>query len=95
MALNADDVTRVARLARLQVTDTEAAELTERLNSILGMVDELQQADVSDAAPLAHPLDVEQPLRADQVTEQDIRDQVMPLAPATEDGCFLVPRVIE
>ncbi|MDF1781619.1 MAG: Asp-tRNA(Asn)/Glu-tRNA(Gln) amidotransferase subunit GatC [Alcanivoracaceae bacterium] len=95
MAINQDTVLRVAHLARLQVTDQDCAELSTRLSDILAMVDELQQADVSDAAPMAHPLDVQQPQREDKITETDIRDLVMPLAPAAENGCYLVPRVIE
>ena len=75
--------------------DSETAELSARLNDILGMVDQLQQADVDQVEPLAHPLEVSQPLRDDRVTEPDVRDKVLPLAPASEDGCFLVPRVIE
>ncbi len=95
MAINQDTVLRAAHLARLQVSEQDCAELTSRLSDILAMVDELQQADVADIQPMAHPLDVHQPLRDDQVTETDIRDQVLPLAPAAEDGCYLVPRVIE
>lgn len=95
MAINQDTVLRVAHLARLQVSEQDCAELTSRLGDILAMVDELQQADVADIQPMAHPLDVQQPLRADQVTETDIRDAVMPLAPEAQDGCYLVPRVIE
>lgn len=95
MALDSDDLARVALLARLQVDENQTDELTTRLNSILGMVDQLQQANVDDIRPLAHPLDVNQPLRDDLVTEQDIRARVMPLAPDSDGGCFLVPRVIE
>lgn len=95
MSLDPQAVTGVALLARLEVSETEVAPLTDRLNSILQMVDQLQQADVSNIEPLAHPLDISQPLREDQVTETDIRDQVMPLAPTAENGCYLVPRVIE
>ena len=95
MAIDNQVVARVAHLARLKVEEHEAGELSERLNDILAMVDQLQQADVNDVAPLAHPLEVNQPLREDRVTEPDVRDKVLPLAPASEDGCFLVPRVIE
>ena len=95
MAIDSQVVARVAHLARLRVDDDETGALSERLNEILGMVDQLQQADVSDVEPLAHPLEVSQPLRDDRVTEPDVRDKVLPLAPASEDGCFLVPRVIE
>tara|TARA_Y100001963_G_C6686900_1_gene402653 strand:- start:140 stop:427 length:288 start_codon:yes stop_codon:yes gene_type:complete len=95
MAIDSQVVARVAHLARLRVDDDETGALSERLNEILGMVDQLQQADVSDVEPLAHPLEVSQPLRDDQVTEPDVRDKVLPIAPASEEGCFLVPRVIE
>ena len=89
MAIDSKVVARAAHLARLRVDDSETAELSARLNDILGMVDQLQQADVDQVEPLAHPL------RDDRVTEPDVRDKVLPLAPASEDGCFLVPRVIE
>jgi aspartyl-tRNA(Asn)/glutamyl-tRNA(Gln) amidotransferase subunit C len=95
MAINQDTVQQVAHLARLEVSEQECADLTGRLGDILAMVDQLQQADVADVSPMAHPLDVTQPLRADIVTEQDIRSDVLPLAPAAEDGCYLVPKVIE
>ena len=95
MAIDSKVVARAAHLARLRVDDSETAELPPRLNDILGMVDQLQQADVDQVEPLAHPLEVSQPLRDDRVTEPDVRDKVLPLAPASEDGCFLVPRVIE
>lgn len=95
MAIDRDTVLKVANLARLQVTEEDTGELTTRLGDILQMVDQLQQADVADLAPMAHPLDVTQPLRDDIVTESSIREQAQSLAPASEDGCFLVPRVIE
>jgi len=95
MAIDNQVMARVAHLARLQIDDRDGAELSRRLNDILGMVDQLQQADVDAVEPLSHPLDVSQPLRADRVEEQDLRERVLQLAPASEDGCFLVPRVIE
>lgn len=95
MAINQDTILRVANLAQLQVNEQDCAEMSSRLNDILNMVDELQQVDVGDIAPMAHPLNVNQPLREDRVTEKDIREDVMALAPAQEDGCYLVPRVIE
>ena len=95
MAIDRDTVLKVANLARLQVTDEDTSELTTRLGDILQMVDQLQQANVGDLTPMAHPLDVTQPLRDDAVTETNIREQALELAPASEGGCFLVPRVIE
>lgn len=95
MAIDQETVARVAHLARLHISEQDGAELSSRLSDILAMVDQLQQADVADVEPLAHPLEVTQPLRADEVTEPDVREQALKLAPAAEGGCFLVPRVIE
>ena len=95
MAIDSKVVAQVAHLARLKVDEADSAALSDRLNDILAMVDQLQQADVTDVAPMAHPLDVTQPLREDEVSEPNVRDKALDIAPAAEDGCFLVPRVIE
>ncbi len=95
MALTESDVEKIAHLARLSVTERERAEVTARLTSILGMVDRLQAVDTAGVEPLAHPLDATQPLRADLVTETDRRDDYQRVAPAVENGLFLVPKVIE
>ena len=95
MSIDRNTVERVAHLARLRLGEGDAEAMQERLNEILGMVDRLQEADVEGTEPMAHPLEVDQPLREDEVTEPSFRDKVMKLAPASEDGCFLVPRVIE
>ena len=95
MAIDSKVVAQVAHLARLKVDPQDSDALSNRLNDILAMVDQLQQAAVDGVAPLARPLDVTQPLRDDVVTEPNIRDKALEIAPAAEDGCFLVPRVIE
>ena len=95
MALDPKALAGVAHLARLHLDPADTDALTDRLNSILGMVDRLQEADVDQVPPLAHPLDATQPLRDDAVSEADIRDRVQPLAASTQDGCYLVPKVIE
>ena len=95
MALTERDVEKIARLARLRVTDAERTEVTARLGSILGMVDRLQAAATTGVEPMAHPLDAVQPLREDRVTESNHRDDYQRIAPAVEHGLYLVPRVIE
>lgn len=95
MALTESDVEKIARLARLSITAAERGEVTSRLGSILGMVDRLQAAATAGVAPMAHPLDAVQPLREDRVTETNHRDDYQRIAPATESGLYLVPRVIE
>lgn len=95
MALTESDVRKIAHLARLEIDDAATAEVTTRLGSILAMVDRLQSAATAGVEPMAHPLDATQPLRADRVTESDHRDDYQRIAPATAEGLYLVPRVIE
>lgn len=95
MPLTAADVARIAHLARLELSAEEQGQVTERLNDILHLIDRLQAADTAGIAPLAHPLDATQPLREDVVTETDHREAYQAIAPATEAGLYLVPKVIE
>ena len=89
------DVHKVAMLARIRLTDDEAAELGPQLESILGYVEKLQQADTEGVAETAHPHDAAMPLRADVVTNGDRRDALQAPAPKIESGLYVVPKVIE
>ncbi|SDL85983.1 aspartyl/glutamyl-tRNA(Asn/Gln) amidotransferase subunit C [Franzmannia pantelleriensis] len=95
MALEPSDVQRAAHLARLAMNDADATGYVDDLGRILAMVDQLQEVDTDGVAPLAHPLDTTQRLRADEVTERDQRDHFQRVAPAVENGLYLVPRVVE
>ncbi|MES3040070.1 MAG: Asp-tRNA(Asn)/Glu-tRNA(Gln) amidotransferase subunit GatC [Pseudomonadota bacterium] len=95
MALTTDQVARIAHLARLQLPSDENARVTDSLNNILGLIDHLQAANTQGIEPMAHPLDATQPLRADRVSEQNQREAFQSIAPAVQDGCYLVPRVVE
>ena len=95
MALDRSDVEKIAHLARLGVNDDDIPRTTEALNSILGLVDQMQAVDTDGIEPLAHPLEATQRLRADVVTEENHRDAYQAIAPAGEDGLYLVPKVIE
>lgn len=95
MSISPDDIQKIALLSRLQIEDDKIEKLSGDINNILGLVDQLQQADTNGVAPMAHPLDAVQTLRADQVTESNQREKYQSVAPATEDGLFLVPKVIE
>lgn len=99
MELQPDDLKRIARLARIAVSDAQIAPLQSQLNGIFGLIDELQAVDTQGLEPLAHPLDVvqhlPQRLREDRITELDQRNANMANAPASENGLFLVPKVIE
>lgn len=93
--LNAQTVSAIANLARLSLNDTQSAEYAQSLNKILGMMESLKGIDTEGVEPLKSPFDHPQPLRADVVTETDHREQYQVIAPATQDGLYLVPRVIE
>jgi len=95
MSLSLDDVQRIARLARIRVTEPEAAQYREQLNGIFALIEEMQAVDTAGVAPMAHARDIHQRLRPDQVTEADRRDAFQSVAPQVEDGLYLVPKVIE
>ena len=95
MALERSDVEKIAHLARLGLNEAEIPQTTATLNNILGLVDAMQAVDTAGIEPLAHPLEATQRLRADEVTEQNHRDAYQAIAPAVENGLFLVPKVIE
>ena len=95
MSLTSDHVKRVAKLARLGLTDAETAEMLTQLNPILSLVDQMQQIDTKDVVPLAHPSELKQTLRADAITEMDQREKFQSIAPHADAGLYLVPRVIE
>ena len=95
MTIERKDVEHVAHLARIALNPGDAEEMTSRLGQILDLVDQMQQVDTSGVQPMAHPLNVSQRLRADTVTESDQRDHFQQVAPSTEAGLYLVPKVIE
>ena len=88
-------VTKVAHLARIALDDDEAQHYAEDLNKILNVVTEMQAIDTAGVEPLSHPLDMDQRLRQDSVTETNKKEQLMANAPKKMDGLFLVPRVVE
>ncbi len=99
MSLDIEQVRRIARLARIAVSDAEAADTAARLNGVLGLIDEMQAVDTTGIEPMAHALDaqvqVAQRLREDAAVEPDRRADYQACAPAVQDGLYLVPRVVE
>lgn len=95
MSLSLDDVSRIARLARIEISSAEAEHTRDQLNGILAFVEQLQAVNTDGIAPMAHAVDVVQRLRPDAVTEADRRDIFQTIAPETEAGLYLVPKVIE
>ena len=95
MAINLEQVGRIARLANIEISPAEAVQTSALLNGILGLIEQLQSVDTTGIAPMAHAQDVAQRLREDCVTETDQRTSFQAVAPETEAGLYLVPRVIE
>ena len=95
MALDKSELEKIAHLARLHITKAESEEVMLRITDILALIDEMQSINTNDVAPLAHPLDLLQRLRADEITETDYRDELQSLAPEAQEGLYLVPKVIE
>ena len=99
MALTSQDVSRIAHLARLELSAADEPVLRAQLNGFFSIVEQMSAVDTSGVEPLYTPLSALHPvtlrLRDDKVTETDRRADNQRSAPAVEDGLFLVPRVIE
>jgi len=93
--LEKTDIERIAHLARLQIADADVDDYVRNLSDILGFVEQMDDVDTSKVEPMAHPLDATQRLRQDVVTETDQREKFQAIAPQTEAGLYLVPKVIE
>jgi aspartyl-tRNA(Asn)/glutamyl-tRNA(Gln) amidotransferase subunit C len=95
MSLDKHDVEKIAHLARLSIQEDDIPHYARDLNNILNLVDQLSAADTNDIFPMAHLFDVYQRLRPDAVTEVNQREAFQAIAPKTEAGVYLVPKVIE
>ena len=95
MALNSEEVAKIAWLARLGVDKAEYDQYAQNLSDILAFVEQLNTVDTAGITPLAHPLEEPQRLREDKVTETNQRDNFQKIAPKVESGLYLVPKVIE
>lgn len=92
---NAQTISGIANLARLSLNDTQSVEYAQSLNKILDMMDTLTSINTDGVEPLKSPFDNAQPLREDVVTETNHREAYQAVAPSTEQGLYVVPRVIE
>jgi aspartyl-tRNA(Asn)/glutamyl-tRNA(Gln) amidotransferase subunit C len=95
MSLQQSEIRTIARLARLAVSEEQIPEYQQALGNILGLVEQMQAVNTDGIEPLAHPLEIGARLRPDAVSETDQREKFQQIAPETENGFYLVPRVIE
>ena len=95
MSLSNADVRKVARLARLAMSETEIESARAQLSGIFNLIAEMQAVDTTGIEPMPHAQDVSQRLREDKVTETNRREAFQAIAPQVEAGLYLVPQVIE
>ena len=95
MSVDQAAVRRIAHLARIAVTDAEVPHLQSEINAILAFVEDLAKVDVEGVEPMTSVIPMKLPMREDVVTDGEIQKLILANAPLTEDGFFLVPKVVE
>ena len=95
MSVDQATVRRIAHLARIAVTDAEVPHLQSEINAILAFVEDLAKVDVEGVEPMTSVIPMKLPMREDVVTDGEIQQLILANAPLTEDGFFLVPKVVE
>ncbi len=95
MSIEVDEVKKIAKLACLNVADADLPSYATNLSNILDLVAQMDAVDTTGVTPMSHPFDAVQRLREDVVTDTDRRDSFQAIAPAVEDGLYLVPKVLE
>ena len=95
MPLGTAEVAKIAHLARLAIREEDAPVYARNLSAILELVEQMNAVDTRGVAPMAHPLEMAQRLRADEVSEYDQREHFQAIAPRVDAGLYLVPKVIE
>ena len=95
MSLTADDVNKIAHLARLGIDSQDIKSYAKDLSGMLDLMTQMSELNTDNVEPMAHPMDQAQRLRADVVTEQNNREKFQAIAPQVDTGLYLVPKVIE
>ena len=95
MSINKEEIKKIAHLARITVSQSELEQVEKKLVGILTLIEKMQEVNTDSIDPMSHALDINQPLREDKVTENDIRDKSLSLAPHSEQSLFIVPQFIE
>ena len=95
MSLTPEEVRKIAYLARLNLSENDIALYGTQLSRILDFIAQMNETNTDQVEPLAHPLDLSQRLRPDIITEKNLREKYQHIAPQTEAGLYLVPKVIE
>lgn len=94
-SLSDSDVRKIAMLAQIAIKDEDLPHMKQQLQSTFDILNTLQSVDTSGVEPMSNPFDAIQRLREDVITESDHRDEYQKIAPAVENGLYVVPKVIE
>lgn len=95
MSVDAKTVTRIGRLARIRIEESEVAGYQDELNAMLGFVEQLSEVDVTGVDPMTSVTPMQLRRREDKVTDGGYPEQIVANAPLTEDNFFMVPKVVE
>ena len=95
MSIERQEIEKLATLSRIAISEDTITEVSQRLSSVLELVDQLQAMNTDGVEAMSHPMKATQRLREDEVSEINQRDAFLAIAPDTEEGLFLVPKVIE
>ena len=95
MSIERHEIEKLATLSRIAISDSTIYEVSQRLSSVLDLVDQLQAVNTDGVQAMTHPMQATQRLREDEVSELNQREALQSTAPDTEQGLFLVPKVIE
>lgn len=95
MSLSADEVKKIAYLARLGIEENDINAYANDLSNMLDLMTQMSNTNTETIEPMAHPMDQLQRLRADKVTETNQREQFQSIAPQVEAGLYLVPKVLD
>jgi aspartyl-tRNA(Asn)/glutamyl-tRNA(Gln) amidotransferase subunit C len=95
MTISPEEIKKIAHLARLNLSEDDITLYAPQLSNILNLIEEMSKVDTTSVEPLAHSLDISQRLRPDTITEFNLREKFMQIAPKVEAGLYLVPKVIE
>ena len=95
MALSDKELKEIAYLARININEDSFPSLKAELDQILDLFEKLNSAETNEIEAMSHPLNLSQPTRPDEVTEEDQREKLQETAPSVKSGLFLVPKVID
>ena len=95
MSVSENDIRTIASLAQLEIEQDAIEPFKQEMTNILALIHQMQGIDTSSVEPMPHPQDIQLRLRADLVTEPDQRSTLQRIAPNTEDGLYLVPKVLD